>query len=702
VLDPEVKTPAVPDEAREVHARQTSAVASIEARVDEILSAATLDEKIAMMSGRGFFTQFRASQGRWCAEPYRAGGGVDRLGVPALYFTDGPRGVSGGNSTCFPSSMARGATFDAELERRIGEAMGVEIRAHGCNFSGAVCINLLRHPAWGRAQETYGEDPWHLGVMGASLGLGIQAHNVVASVKHFALNSMENARFHIDVSVDERALHEVYLPHFKHVIDAGVGSVMSAYNRVNGEYCGQSRVLLTDILRGEWGFEGFVHSDWIKGVHEPYAAAAGLDVENPEPIVYARLAAAIENGSVAPEVVDQACQRILRTQLRLTDRQDPLLAYTPDLVASENHRALALEAALKSMVLLENDGVLPLARQRTGKLAVLGRLATLENTGDNGSSRVHPPYVVTFQQGLQAELGADAILHGDETDLAGARRQAMAADAVVVVAGYTAEEEGEFVEGDVSLGMASPDEPVSPHGGDRLELGLPADQIALIRAASESGKPVIVVLVGGAAILVEGWRDQVNAIIHAFYPGMEGGRALPKLLFGQASPSGRLPFTVAKSEEDYPFFDRDAKAITYDYWHGYTKFDREGLEPRYRFGHGLAYTRFGYRGATARRHRERIEATLAVTNLGDMAADDTVFLFIGFPGRAAERPIKILRGFERVWLEPGQTKIVRLSVDLATLTWRDPTTHDWKLESGPHRIMLGGDSAELLEVVVDL
>jgi beta-glucosidase len=215
--------------------------------------------------------------------PYRAGGGIERLGVEPLTFTDGPRGVARGQSTCFPCSMARGATFDIGLERRIGEAMGKEARAQGCTLSGAVCINLLRHPAWGRAQETYGEDPHHLGQMGAALGLGIQAHGVIATIKHFALNSMENARFVIDVSIDERSLHEIYLPHFKHCIVAGIGSVMSAYNKVNGEYCGQNRWLLTDILRSEWGFSGFTHSDWVMGVHQPYGASAGLDIENPEP-----------------------------------------------------------------------------------------------------------------------------------------------------------------------------------------------------------------------------------------------------------------------------------------------------------------------------------------------------------------------------------------------------------------------------------
>ena len=221
----------------------------IATRVEAILASATLEEKVGMMSGKGFFKQFAESGRLWGAEPYRAGSGVERLNVPALYFTDGPRGVARGQSTCFPVTMARGATFDTDLEQRIGEAMSLEIRAQGCNLTGAVCVNLLRHPAWGRAQETYGEDPCHLGEMGAALAVGLQTHNVIATVKHFALNSMENARFKVDVICDPRPLREVYLPHFKRILDAGCLSVMSAYNKLNGTYCGQNKVLLTDILQ---------------------------------------------------------------------------------------------------------------------------------------------------------------------------------------------------------------------------------------------------------------------------------------------------------------------------------------------------------------------------------------------------------------------------------------------------------------------
>jgi beta-glucosidase len=683
---------------------------ALEAFVEQIVADATLEEKVGMMSGRGFFKAFVEDDRHWGARPYRAGSGIGRLGVPPLYFTDGPRGVARGQSTCFPCTMARGASFDPDLEHRIGQAMGIEVRAQGCTLSGAVCINLLRHPAWGRAQETYGEDPWHLGVMGAALGTGIQAHNVVATVKHFALNSMENARFKVDVRVDERTLHEVYLPHFKHVLDAGVASVMSAYNKVNGEYCGQDRRLLTDVLRGEWRFQGFVHSDWVFGVYQAYGAAAGLDIENPEPRVFgAKLVAAVEQGAVEPQVIDTACRRILTTQYRFACAEDPLPDYTPDLVASEAHVALALEAAEKSAVLLENDGALPFNRERVAKLAVLGRLAGVENTGDFGSSRVRAPHVVTPLEGLRRYLGEEAVLTGDEDDLDAARAAAAEADAVLIVVGYTAKEEGEFIPGDISLGQetaAASDgavdeqkpvaERAEPRGGDRLDLNLPAEQVALIEAAAAGGKPVLVVIVAGSAVLVEPWREQANAILQTFYSGMEGGTALARLVFGEISPSGKLPFTIARRAEDYPFFDRDADAIDYGYWHGYAKFEAEGVEPRYPFGHGLSYASFSYRALNARIAGDRIEATICVCNDGAVEADEVVQLYIGYPGTVAPRAAKQLRAFQRVTLAPGETRVLRLSVALDTLRYRDPTTQGWRLEAGAHRVIIGRSAAEEL------
>jgi beta-glucosidase len=684
--------------------------AEINAAIAAVLAEATLEEKVGMMSGAGFFQAYMEDNKVWAARPYRAGGGIERLGIAPFYFTDGPRGVARGNSTCFPCTMARGATFDPNLEQRIGEVMGVEARAQGCNLSGAVCFNLLRHPAWGRAQETYGEDPHHLGEMGAALATGIQTHNVAATVKHFALNSMENARFKVDVQIDERALHEVYLPHFKRAINAGCATVMSAYNKMNGEYCGQNGELLTDILRDEWGFDGFVHSDWVMGVYDVKGAAAGLDVENPEPRVFgAALVAALQNGAIEPEVVDRACERILRVYYRFACAEDPLPEYGMDLVASPPHVAIALEAAEKSAVLLKNENVLPLPKG-IATLAVLGKMATLENTGDNGSSKVRPPYAVTALEGLERasnSFSIGRILTGDEDDLAGAKQAASAADAIVVVVGNTAVDEGEFIPGDIALGADVPDElrgqaRAQTIGGDRDNLGLRAEQIALIEVAAATGKPLVVVIVSGSAIMVEEWHDKAGAILQTFYSGMEGGTALAKLLFGEVAPSGKLPFTVARSAEDYPFFDKDADSITYDLWHGYSLFDRDAKTPRYAFGHGLSYSSFGYSALKVRLAGDVIQVEVSVTNDSAVDADEVVQAYVSFPVGPVERQPKLLKGFKRVHIPARTTMTVCIDIAVQSLKWRDPETHEWRLESGEYGLHVGGASDRLISATVRL
>lgn len=703
--------------------RKGMSEAEIAETVEAILNEATLEEKVAMMSGKGFFESMQRTGMRWGGEPYRAGGGCERLGVPALYFTDGPRGVARGNSTCFPVTMARGASWDRDLERRIGEVMGIEARAQGCTLSGAVCVNLLRHPGWGRAQETYGEDPYHVGEMGAALAQGIQAHNVVATVKHYALNSIENARFKVDVRIDGRTLREVYLPHFKRILDAGCASVMSAYNKMNGEYCGQNRELLTDILRHEWGFDGFVHSDWIMGVYQPYGAAAGLDIENPEPIHFgAKLVEAVENGQVEPSVIDTACRRILTIIYRFASADDPYDAYTDEMVASAPHVAIAREAAEKSAVLLTNRGILPLAS--SAQIGVFGSLADMENTGDHGSSRVRPPHVVTALAGLSKHLGVELSLLGDETDPSAAAPAAEGLDAAILVVGTTAEHEGEYIPGDLGGGPALPEgigEALEgagdghvqedagalggggDRGGDREKLRLPDEQVALIKAVAAANPNTIVVIVSGSAIICN-WAGEVAAILQTFYSGMEGGTALARLLYGEVSPSGKLPFTVAEDETDYPFFDKNADEIAYGPLHGYTNMAANQTRPQFAFGHGLSYSSFDYRALKVRRTTAGIEASVAVRNSGNAKADEIVQLYVTFPNAIVERPHKLLRGFERVTLAAGETGIVRFFVPDADLTFWHEASGEWRIEPGRHTIHAGGSSrdSELLSRGLDL
>ncbi|MEO1963978.1 glycoside hydrolase family 3 C-terminal domain-containing protein [Hyphomonas sp.] len=686
--------------------------------IEEIVAELSLEEKVSMMSGSGFYS-IHAESKQWGAKPYPAGGANERLGIEGLKFSDGPRGVIVGHSTCFPCSMARGATFDRDLEWRVGEAMALEARAQGVNLLGQVCVNLLRHPGWGRAQETYGEDSYHLGEMGSALSQGTQHHNVISTVKHFALNSIENTRFNLDVRTDERTLREIYLPHFRKVIESGCLSVMSSYNKVNGTYCGQNRYLLTDILRNEWSFEGFVHSDWVLGVYSPHGAEAGLDIENPEPAWFGEnLLNAVRNGEIPEEVVDTSVCRILGILKKIHTADDPRKSYPADLVACSDHANLARTVAEQSAVLLWNRDVLPFNKDKVHRVGVFGRLAALENTGDRGSSRVSPPHVITPLEGLEAYLGSENVTYvGDELDASAAGEAAAEFDAAIVIAGYTAVEEGEYIPSEINLGQEELPENLSsildgarkrgqrnPIGGDRRSLSLPDDQTELIRRVASTNPRTIVILVAGSAVMVEEWIDTVPAAMQTFYAGMEGGAALPRLLFGDVSPSGRLPFTVAQDADHYPPFDISTYNIEYGYWHGYSLFDRDEHEPRFPFGHGLTYSEFRYSHIRAiRRDDGGLEVNATVENTGSWTAIDTPQLYICWPGQSAVRPRQSLRGFSRLRLAPGEKAETTFRVAPRDLAWFDPDARTWRIESGHHKIKVACSARDTasLETILD-
>jgi beta-glucosidase len=675
----------------------------------DLLAKMTLEEKIEQMSGPGMARMILSDIFRGMTLPVYAGYN-ERLGIPPIALTDGPKGVRIGHSTSFPVAMARAATWDRELERRVGDVIGKETRAWGANYFAAPCINLVRHPSMGRAQETYGEDPWLMGEMAVALIEGVQHHNVMACAKHFALNSMETARFAIDVELDERTLREVYLPHFRKTVEAGVASIMSAYNKVRGEYAGHNRYLLTDILRDDWGFTGFVTSDWFYGLRNGLKGVkAGMDVEMPGTTHYGdNLLDLIDEGEITEEEIDTIVHRIVRTKLRYVTREDPI-DYPIDLAAAPEHTELAREVSEKGMVLLENrDALLPLDKGSLTTLAVVGELADADNTGDRGSSLVQPPYLVSALEGITAYLeGAATVLHADGSDLAKVRKVAGEADVVIVVAGVREHEEGEYINSDGS----KPDGPnekqplVIPvgggneivfSGGDRVPLSLNEADLALIDAVAETTNRFVVTLIGGSAITVEEWRERAPAILMSWYFGMEGGNALPKVLFGDVNPGGKLPFTVPIDEADLPYFDEFADTIEYGYYHGYTLFDREGHEARYPFGHGLSYTTFGYDDLTVETPEisrgDRLRVSVDVTNTGPLTGTEIVQLYIGFPNAAVERPVKLLRDFARIELAPGETKTVELGVEARDLAWYDPGTGSWEIEPTIHEVLVGTSS----------
>ncbi len=689
----------------------------IDARAHELIAQITLDEKCQMMYGdMPFWAGIEDMDSGGYAHHTWNAGAIPRLGIGGIRFADGPRGIVLAGATAFPVTMARGASWDTNLEERIGDAMGSELRAFGGNLFGGVCINLLRHPAWGRAQETYGEDPCHLGEMGAALTRGIQQH-AMACAKHFALNSMENSRFKLDVNVSPRALHEIYLPHFKRVVDEGVAAVMSSYNSLNGEWCGQNKTLLTDILKKRWDFKGYVLTDFIFGMRSARKAAlAGQDLEMPFPMLYQkRLKKLVKEGKVALEQIDDAVLRLLRQQLLVSDK-----SYDSSLIGCESHRALAREAAQKSMVLLKNDGdLLPL--QNATKLAVIGQLANIPNIGDGGSSNTRPQYIVTLLEGIQkASEGVTEVMYADGKDINQAKLVAESADSVVLVAGYTCEDEGEFMPSPqrelVSLfpRPSIKDLPIllkllfkrvtmrqsqtfSP-GGDRDSLTLRSHDEELIKAIAAINPNTIVAVMGGSAIIMEAWREQVPAILMTWYPGMEGGHALADILLGKANPSGKLPFVIPKTANHLPFFDKNATHIEYDLWHGYRKLERDGNIPAFPFGFGLSYTTFSYANLSFEQNKlgptDILKASIEVTNTGEYAGEEVVQLYISTIGSAVDRAPKELKAFCKIVLGFGETKTATLEVPVMKLAYYDETLSDFVVEPLEYEVFVGSHSLD--------
>ena len=687
----------------------------------QLVGLMTLDERLGCLDGDTPFWPglFDMTAGGYYRHPWPAAH-VDRLGIPGIDFADGPRGCVVGDATAFPVSMARGASFDPDLEERVGDAIGAELRASGATYTGAVCMNLLRHPAWGRAQETYGEDPHHVGVMASAFTRGLQRH-VMACMKHFALNSMENARFTVDVTVDERALHEVYLPHFERVAAEGVASVMSAYNSVNGEWCGQNEHLLTDVLRDEWGWDGFVTSDFIFGFRDPaMSLVAGLDIEMPFRQQRASaLGEALERGELSDVDVDRSVGRIVATLLRFAsvfEHRPP-----PDVVGCDDHRTLAREVAGASTVLLRNEGLLlPFDASSIDRIAVLGRLAAVSNLGDGGSSDVRSSHVVTPLDGLRSRFGADHVVHADDEVSIAAD-----ADVVVVVVGYTKADEGECIEapGADALGRAifppidhptlgrgaawtPPPGPLRPPaapsgevdpmapGGDRTSLRLSDADEALIAAATAANDHVVVVVVGGSAVVMP-WAASVSAVLLTWYSGVEGGTALADVLAGDVEPAGRLPFVVPTDAGHLPDFDRDATHVTYDLFHGQWMLDRDGHTAHFPFGWGLGWGAVDVVGAVL---ADPTTVVVSIHNPTPHVLRPAVFVHAAIEHSDWERPPRRLVGFTRSLVEPGATAEFEIELDWSMLDVR--VDGDWVTESGEYVLDVGRHAGDTSAVTL--
>ena len=682
-------------------------------RAKAILDAMTLKEKVNLMSGvtarNSIHGALKGLTGEHYNErPYSAGGNKQK-GIPSLEFCDGPNGVvcGRGKSTCFPVPMMRAATFDTALETEIGKAIGEEIIAYGGNFFGGVCINLPYHPGWGRSQETYGEDDFLLGEMGSAMVSGVQATGVIACLKHFAFNQMENNRFDVDVSTDMRTEREIFLRHFEKCVRvAGAGAVMSAYNKYHGTMCGHNDYLLNQVLKKEWNFDGFVISDFTWGVRDTVAAAnGGQNIEMADTRYFGqRLVDAVKNEQVSEQIVDDAAIRIVSTLLYFEDiRRKKSGKQSLDneisalsgkgkmkLLGSRIHRDLALRCAEGGITLLKNDNqVLPLSK-KLHTLVVFGRLAEFPNIGDRGSSRVYPPHIVTPLEGIAKSVSENTnVIYYNGKSLSHAKRLLQEADAAVIVTGYDYHDEGEGISKDQNTA-----EKGSFLGGDRIgKLRLHEEDDEFLSSISGINPKTTVVIVGGSTIIPGTWIEKIPAVLLMYYAGMEGGTALANVLFGKCDPGGRLPFVIPKREEDLPDIDFSATFVRYDYWHGYRRLQHTGTAPMFPFGYGLSYTEFCIQNMHVEYQKEAqmISVICAVQNIGACSGSTVIQLYIKTPCADA---VWQLRGICKVWLSSKEMQDVTIQVKKFDLLSFDIEAKGFVLMDGRYEIGLGFSADE--------
>ncbi len=647
-------------------------------RADALIARMTLDEKIALLHGMSDM------QGHTGYVP-----GNSRLGIPPLTFTDGPAGVRPGNgvttasATALPAPAALAATWDPNLARLYGTVLGKEAFDLGNDVIFAPMVNIARVPQGGRVFETLGEDPYLTSQIGVAVIDGIQAQHVIADVKHYAANNQEDDRCCVSAAVDQRTLHEIYLPAFEAAVrQAHVGTVMAAYNKVNGVYSSENRTLLADILKGQWGFAGWVLSDY-GATHSTVAAATnGLDMELPTGLYFSdALKVAVQDGRVRMATLDEHVHRILRTMFAFGLFDRPVRRGTIDRRANGR---IARYIAEQGMVLLKNDGsLLPLNDSTLGSIAVIGPKAGRAMTGGGGSSHVIPFYAVSPLTGIINRAGHGVtVTYADGSDVAAAAKLARSSNVAVVVAG-----DDEY------------------EGADRSSLELPGAQDQLIEAVAAANPHTVVVLNAGGPVLMP-WIDRVQGLVQAWYPGEEDGNAVAALLFGDVNPSGKLPITFPRSAGDVPAVTRQqypgvngVAQYSEGIFVGYRAYDRRNIAPLFPFGYGLSYTTFRYSNLSVTpggpSAPDRVTVRLDVTNSGRRAGAEVVQLYLGIPSTAVPEPSRQLKGFHKVYLKPGQTQHVAFALSARDLSYWDTRANGWVVQRGRYQVMVGSSSRDI-------
>ena len=653
--------------------------------IQKLIQQMTLEEKASLLSGGDF----------WHTKA------VERLGIPAFMVSDGPHGLRkqeekadhlGVNDSiravCFPAACATAASFDRDALRTLGEALGDTCQHENVSVILGPAVNIKRSPLCGRNFEYFSEDPYLAGEMATAIISGIQSRNIGTSIKHFAANSQEHRRMSSDAIIDERTLREIYLPEFENAIrNAQPWTVMCSYNRVNGEYASQNRHLLTEILRDAWNFEGFVVSDWGAVSDRVAALDAGLDLEMPSSggSNDARIVRAVREGKLDEAVVDRAVSRILRVFYRYLENRKPDTEW--DMAAQHE---LARKLACECMILLKNDmHTLPLKAGE--KIAVIGEFAKKPRYQGGGSSHINSFRVdslmdamsgmnnISYAQGYSTEQDDP-----DDALIQEAVSLAKQSDKVVVVAGLPDSFESE--------------------GYDRTHMRLPKCQNELITRVASACANTIVVLYNGSPVEMP-WIGRVRAVLEAYLAGQAVGSATRDILYGQVSPSGRLPESFPYHLEDTSAFlsyggEGDRAVYAEGVFVGYRYYDKKRIDVLFPFGYGLSYTSFAYSDLVldreSMRDDEDLHVSVNVTNTGDVPGKEVVQLYVADRESSVFRPVRELRGFEKVFLNPGETRTVSFTLGKRAFAYWDTTLHDWYVESGSFAVQIGRSSREIV------
>jgi len=657
--------------------------------IQELVAQMTLEEKAGLCSGLDF----------WQTKS------VERLGIPSIMMTDGPHGLrkqKAGNdhlgifdsvpSTCFPAGAGMACSWDPELIKQVGAAIGEECQAEDVSILLGPGANIKRSPLCGRNFEYFSEDPYLSSEMAIGHIEGVQSQGVGTSLKHFAANNQEHRRMSVDAIVDERTLREIYLASFESVVKkAQPWTVMCSYNQVNGEYASENPYLLTDILKEEWGHEGFVVSDWGAVNERAKGLAAGLELEMPSSNGAGdqKIIDAVRSGTLSEAALDRAVGRLLSIILKAVENRKENASY--DL---EAHHQLARVAARESMVLLKNEGgLLPLKRE--GSYAVIGDFARNPRYQGGGSSHIKPTRLDDIYNSLLEEAGASARLtysqgyvsDSDEPNLELIKQAIEAASQV-----------------DTAIVFVGLPERYESEGYDRTHLRIPESQIRLIEAVAEVQSNVVVVLSNGSAIEMP-WISNVKAVLEGYLGGQALGGAISDLLFGKVSPSGKLAETFPMQLEHNPsYLNFPGEGDTVEYkeglFVGYRYYDAKRITPLFPFGYGLSYTTFAYSDLSVSTHSlkdtDTLQVSVKVTNTGAMQGKEVVQLYVKDVLSNVVRPEKELKGFAKVDLQPGETKQVSFTLDSRAFAYYNVKLKDWHVETGEFEILVGTSSQELV------